>query len=62
MRVSKPEEFYQHQSAEGLSLSCKVDLGTHRGVIGGDINQNLGGASAAHVSVAVPHTANQVGL
>lgn len=35
---------------------------THRGVIGGDINQDLRGAPAAHVSVAVPHAANQVGL
>ena len=35
---------------------------THRGVVGGDINQDLRGAPAAHISVAVPHTANQVGL
>lgn len=39
-----------------------VDVSTHRGVVGGDINQDLRGAPATHVSVAVPHTANQVGL
>lgn len=39
-----------------------MDVRTHRGVIGCDINQNLRGAPAAHISVAVPHTANQVGL
>lgn len=35
---------------------------THRGVVGGDIDQDLCGTPAAHVSVAVPHAANQVGL
>lgn len=35
---------------------------THRGVVCGDINQDLRGAPAAHISVAVPHTADQVGL
>lgn len=40
----------------------RVNVRTHRGVIGGDINQDLSGAPAAHVSVAVPHTADQVGL
>lgn len=35
---------------------------TYCGVIGGDIEQNLGGASAGDVSVAVPHTGDQVGL
>lgn len=39
-----------------------MDMRTHRGVVGGDINQDLRGAPAAHISVAVPHTANQVGL
>lgn len=39
-----------------------MDKRTHRGVVGGDINQDLRGAPAAHISVAVPHTANQVGL
>lgn len=36
--------------------------GSHRGVVGGDVNQDLRRAPAAHVSVAVPHAANQVGL
>lgn len=44
------------------SLSWQADVRTHRGVVGGDINQDLRGAPATHVSVAVPHTANQVGL
>lgn len=35
---------------------------THRGVVGGDVNQHLCGAPAAHISVAVPHAADQVGL
>lgn len=35
---------------------------TYCGVVGGDIEQNLGGASAGDVSVAVPHTRDQVGL
>lgn len=35
---------------------------THRGVVRSDINQNFCGASATHISVAVPHTANHVGL
>lgn len=35
---------------------------THRGVVGGDVHQHLRGAPAAHVSVAVPHAADQVGL
>lgn len=35
---------------------------THRGVIGGDVNQDLRGASSTHISVAVPHAADQVGL
>lgn len=39
-----------------------MEVMTHRGVIGGDINQDLRGAPAAHISVAVPHAANQVGL
>lgn len=43
-------------------MSLRVDVRTHRGVVGGDINQDLRGAPAAHVSVAVPHAANQVRL
>lgn len=42
--------------------SQHVGVTTHRGVIRGDINQDFCGASAAHISVAVPHTADQVGL
>lgn len=37
-------------------------MSAYRGVVGGDINQDLRGAPAAHISVAVPHTANQVSL
>lgn len=39
-----------------------MGVNTHRGVIGGDVNQDLRGAPPTHVSVAVPHAANQVGL
>lgn len=37
-------------------------VSTHRGIIGGDVNQDLRGAPPTHVSVAVPYAANQVGL
>lgn len=39
-----------------------MGVSTHRGIIGGDVNQDLRGAPATHVSVAVPHAANKVGL
>lgn len=47
----------------GLTLHCFLfSFSTYCGVVGGDIEQNLGGASAGDVSVAVPHTGDQVGL
>lgn len=49
-----------------MALRCgreeRLEVKTHRGVVGGDVDQHLGGAPAAHVSVAVPHAADQVGL
>ena len=35
---------------------------TYCGVICCDINQDLGGTSTTHIPVAIPYTANQVGL
>lgn len=35
---------------------------THRGVVGGDVEQDFRTASAVHVPVAVPHAGDQVGL
>lgn len=39
----------------------RLEVNAHRGVVGGDVQQHLRGAPA-HVSVAVPHAADQVGL
>lgn len=55
-------QLYYDLSEGDFQHVLEVDVTTHRGVIGGDINQDLCGAPAAHISVAVPYTANQVGL
>lgn len=44
------------------SSSSDITLVTYRGVVGGDVEQNFGGASAGDVPVAVPHARYQVGL
>lgn len=51
-------------SKNGLEMRREemLEVKTHRGVVGGDVDQHLRGAPAAHVSVAVPHAADQVGL
>lgn len=50
-------------SGEGAGLTSPVNgCATYCGVIGRDIEQNFRGASAGYVSVAVPHTRDQVGL
>lgn len=43
-------------------MCCRAGVSAHRGIIGGDVNQDLRGAPPTHVSVAVPYAANQVGL
>ena len=35
---------------------------TYCGIVGGDVDQDLSGASSTHIPVAVPHTGDQVGL
>lgn len=46
----------------GLMAEYGSSEATYRGVIGRDIEQDFRSPSAAHISVAVPHTCNQVGL
>lgn len=46
----------------GGTKTAPPAFGTYCGVVGGDVEQNLRGASAGYVSVAVPHARDQVGL
>lgn len=43
-------------------VKCWQFTATYCGVIGCHVEKNFGGTSASHVSVAVPHTGDHVGL
>lgn len=51
------------KSNRTLNRHCDAKLSlTYCRIIGSDINQDLRGASSTNISVAVPHTGNQVRL